>query len=512
MRIGVLEVLTDEVQSSFISNLYNRNFRRYFASVMPQAVSVWCRELGHDVHYATYYGVGKPEEILPGDLDVIFLSTYTRASTLAYALARIYKRRGATTILGGPHATAFPTDSLRFFDFVVHECDKQLIAAVLDGEHEPGSVVSSGHQLKEFPSVEQRMPEIRQATLGPNGRRGLVSNVPMLTSIGCPYRCDFCVDWKNDYVMLPGERLLADFRYVAENLPGIILAMHDPNFAVRFDEVLDIIEQIPPERRNPYVMESSLSILRGPRLRRLRDTKCVFAAPGVESWADYSNKAGAGISVGRDKLEKVVEHFEELHEHVDGIQANFIFGTDVDSGTEPVELTTEFVERVPYVWPTMNIPVPFAGTPLYDRFHTEGRVLEAMPFAFYYAPNMVVRPLHYSTLDFYDNLIKIYRAITSPRLLVRRVRSAPNARYAALHVLRTAETAHDTRTLQKLRNEIARDPEMGAFHEGKSDRLPAYYRGVLNERLGRFAELFDEDDLTPVLEPVGVSSRPRMLA
>ena len=506
MRIGVLEVLTDSVSSGWVDGLYDRHFRRYFASVMPQAVSVWCRELGHEVHYATYYGVGRPEEILPRDLDVIFLSTYTRASVLAYALARIYRRRGAVTVLGGPHATAFPTDSLRFFDHVVHECDKQLIAGILDGEHAPGSVLSSGHQLKEFPSVEQRMPEISKATLGPNGSYGWVSNIPMLTSIGCPYRCDFCVDWKNDYVMLPRERLLADLRYVSEKMPGIILAMHDPNFAVRFDEVLDLMEQIPPERRNPYLMESSLSILRGPRLHRLRDTNCVFAAPGVESWGDYSNKAGAGISVGREKLEKVVEHFEELHEHVPGIQANFIFGTDVDSGTEPVELTSEFVERVPFVWPTMNIPVPFAGTPLYDRYLADGRVLEAMPFSFYYAPHVVVRPLHYTTLDFYDKLIQIYRAITSSRLLVRRVRSAANWRYAALHVLRTAATRGEVKTLEKLRNAIASDPQMNAFHEGRSAKLPAYYRRVLNEQMGPYAELFSEDDLTPRLEPVGAAT------
>jgi hypothetical protein len=505
MRIGVLEILTDKVSAGWLGNTYNRKFRRHYASIMPQAVSVWCRELGHEVHYATHYGEGRPEDILPHDLDVVFLSTYTRASVLAYALARIFRRRGALTVLGGPHATAFPTDSLRFFDLVVQECDKPLIARILRREDPPGSVLSSGHQLREFPSVEQRMPEIATATFD-RGRRALLSNVPMLTSIGCPYRCDFCVDWRNDYVMLPRERLLADLRYVSEKLPGVILAMHDPNFAVRFDEVLDVMEEIPAGRRNPYLMESSLSILRGPRLRRLKETNCLYAAPGVETWGDYSGKAGAGISVGREKLEKVVEHFEELHEHVPGLQGNFIFGTDGDSGTEPIELTCEFVRRLPFVWPTINIPVPFAGTPLYDRYLADGRVLEAMPFAFYYAPYVVVRPLHYSTLELYDNLIEIYRTITSPGLLLRRVRSAASPSLAALHVLRTAAVMSEARTLQKLRAAIARDPEMSAFHEGRSSTLPAYYRNVLQEQLGPYAELFEEGDLTPRLEAGGATA------
>src|SRR5436190_761344 len=426
MRIGVLEILTDDVSPSWIGNAYNLHIRRAYASVTPQAISVWCRELGHEVHYATYFGQGRAEDVLPHDLDVVFMATYTRASMLAYALARIYRARGATTILGGAHATAFPTDSLRFFDFVVHDC-----------------------------------------------------------------------------AMLPGERLSEDFRFVSEKLPGVLLAIHDPNFAVRFDDVLQLMERIPPGRRNPYAMESSLAILRGSRLRRLQETNCVYAAPGVESWVEYSNKSAVGARVGREKLEKVVEHFEELHEYVPGLQANFIFGTDGDIGSEPVELTCEFIRRLPFVWPTINIPVPFGGTPLYDQFIAEQRVLEAMPFAFYYAPYVVVRPLHYSTLELYDNLIRMHGTIASMRLLARRLRASSNsARFAAMYLFRGLSEVGVVRELRKLRNRIAADRELLAFHEGTRTALPAYYRGLMKERLGRFAEVLSEEDLTPRLEPV----------
>jgi radical SAM superfamily enzyme YgiQ (UPF0313 family) len=148
-----LEVLEDSAPRNRVANIYNLHFRRQYASITPQAVSVWCRQLGHEVHYATYYGQSRPERLLPEELDVVFLSTYTQASVLAYALARLYRRRGALTVLGGPHATSFPTDSLRFFDLVVHDCDKPLIERILKGELEPGRVVSSGHVLEDLPSV-----------------------------------------------------------------------------------------------------------------------------------------------------------------------------------------------------------------------------------------------------------------------------------------------------------------------------------------------------------------------
>jgi radical SAM superfamily enzyme YgiQ (UPF0313 family) len=500
-----LEVLEDSAPRNRVANIYNLHFRRQYASITPQAVSVWCRQLGHEVHYATYYGQSRPERLLPEELDVVFLSTYTQASVLAYALARLYRRRGALTVLGGPHATSFPTDSLRFFDLVVHDCDKPLIERILKGELQPGRVVSSGHVLEDLPSVEERMPEIGIATLD-RGRPMRLSHVPLLTSLGCPYRCDFCVDWRNDYVMLPRERLLEDLRYISEHLSGLLVSFHDPNFGVKFDEVLSLIEQIPAGRRSPYVMESSLSILRGSRLQRLRETNCVYVAPGIESWTDYSNKAGTGRSQGQDKLEGVVAHFEELHRHVPGLQANFIFGTDGDEGEEPVELTREFIRRLPFVWPTLNIPIPFGGTPMYDRYLTEDRILEEIPFAFYYTPYLTLRVRHFDPLSYYDSLIRLYGAVASNKLLLRRLRSTRRSSLKLLHLLRTGGMRRSLIGLQFMRRRIARDPELRAFLEGRSRRLPGFYHERLRARLGPYLELLSGEDLKPRLEVPGASA------
>ncbi len=62
--------------------------------------------LGHETFYATYYGSGEPHRLLPGDLDVVFIASYTQASPIAYALGRLYGKAGTRTVIGGPHATA----------------------------------------------------------------------------------------------------------------------------------------------------------------------------------------------------------------------------------------------------------------------------------------------------------------------------------------------------------------------------------------------------------------------
>ncbi len=54
------------------------------------------------------------------------------------------------------------------------------------------------------------MPEIRASAFFWKRKPLLLSAVPMLASMGCPYRCDFCIDWNSTYRPLPADRLQAD--------------------------------------------------------------------------------------------------------------------------------------------------------------------------------------------------------------------------------------------------------------------------------------------------------------
>ncbi len=499
-RVGVLELLSDSVEQGWGRRFYGRRFRRHYASIMPQAVSAWCRELGHDVTYAIYYGQQDPRTLLPPELDVVFISTYTHASAAAMALARLFDREGTLTVIGGPHARSFPADCQRFFDIVVARCDKDLVDDIVSGRFAPGSVADSGRPLTDIPSVESRLPEITKSSLT-EGRRPMGANVPMLSSVGCPYTCDFCLDWNNPYIAIAPERLVEDLRFVAEKLPGVFVSFHDPNFGVSFDKTMAALETVPASARNPYFMESSLTILKPGRLQRLRDTNCHYVAPGVESWADYSHKAGVGQQVGREKLAGVLAQFHELHEHVPNLQANFIFGADQDAGDEPVELTSEFIRGAPFVWPVINIPTPFGGTPQYDRQLAAGRILEAMPFSFYYMPYLVMTLENYSPLEYYERMVTLCERAYSWSLLPARIAGTPSAAMKAINVLRTFGGQGIVRRLRGVRDRLASDAQFRAFHEGRDRRLPDVYRQMHASRLGRYAELLTDDEIAPRLEP-----------
>jgi radical SAM superfamily enzyme YgiQ (UPF0313 family) len=497
MRVGIIDLLTDAPLSGPLSRLYAAYFRKQFVSIGPQAVAVWCRRLGHEVTYATYYGQQDPRSLLPQDLDIVFIAAHTPCALLAYALAKVFRAEKVRTVLGGPHAKSFPEDASRFFDIVVTACDRDLIGDILGRHVDPATILSSRRPLTEIPTVAERRPEI-EASAFIRGRPGLTTIVPMLTSVGCPYTCNFCIDWNSSFVALPDEQIREDLLYISKHFPRAIVGYHDPNFAVRFDETMDMIASVPEGRRNGYIMESSLSILKESRLARLRKTNCVYVAPGIESWTDYSNKAGTAGKAGRDKLEQVVAHLHLLARFVPGIQANIMVGLEDDRGDEPIELTKEFIRRVPEVWPTINIPTPFGGTPLYEHYLAEGRVLRVMPFAFYYNPYLAIRIKHYTPLEYYDHLIDIHETLASNAMLFHRVRTRQHPAVRFIHSLRTYAGRQELGDFRRIRAMLANDRQFRAFHDGETEILPGFYHRELQRRLGPYARLLDSAERTPV--------------
>jgi radical SAM superfamily enzyme YgiQ (UPF0313 family) len=261
MRVAIIDLFGDASPRGPVQHLFSRYFTKQFMAIAPQAVAAWCRSLGHETHYATYHGQQDPLTLIPDDIDVLFVACYTRFSALAYALATIFRRRKVLTVIGGPHARSFPADCLRFFDIVVKDCDKALIADILGGQFDPPAIADSARPLTDVPSVEERMPDIIKASFH-LGRPLVTSTVPMLASTGCPYTCSFCMDWKTPYNALASERIAADLAYLSRHWPRLLVAYHDPNFAVRFDDMMDLMEGLEGPAQSVHDGEFSIDLER----------------------------------------------------------------------------------------------------------------------------------------------------------------------------------------------------------------------------------------------------------
>jgi hypothetical protein len=496
-KVGVVELLAYTVSSEWLLLRLVNKTKRQMYSIMPQVVSVWCRELGHDVEYATYYGQCDPLALLPDDLDVVFISASTQASALAYALAKIFRSRGATTVIGGPHAKCFPEDSSRFFDVTVTSCDRGLIEDIVAGRIDGPAIVGAERPPTSFPTIEERLPEIETAAFH-HGRATKTSVISLFSSVGCPYSCNFCTDWNSSYVPAPTEQLIEDLQFVSHHFPDAMLGFQDPNFGVRFDQTMAALRTVPRRQRNRYLMQCSLSILNEERMKALKETRCWYIAPGIESWSDYGNKMKMKKVKGQSRVVEIAEKFATLRSYCGGLQANFIFALDIDSDEQPFQLTREFIEQVPFVWPNLNIVTPYGGTPVYDAFAREERIFPCMPLALYCSPYLTFVLKNYEPVEFYNHLIELLDASTSLKVTAQRLVSKDHPVLKLGRVAQTSAVRHDIREMRTIRDEIRQNPQMQAFHSGRSMALPDFYQRHLNQRLGHYAELLSTQDRIPV--------------
>jgi hypothetical protein len=192
-------------------------------------------------------------------------------------------------------------------------------------------------------------------------------------------------------------------------------------------------------------------------------------------------------------------HLGDQVKYVSGIQANFLFGLDIDEGDEPVALTKEFIARVPFVWPSINIPTPFGGSPIYKRYIDEGRILTSMPFTFYTpAPYLVTTVKNYSPVTYYEKLIEMFSEITSWGMLLKGLRSASfKVQFAFL--LKSLGMRQMVGRFRNILGLMKADGKFRAFHEGESQILPEYYHYQYERLLGPYAPLLSHDDRRPML-------------
>jgi len=490
LRITVLDLVTKGPTRKAFARVMNPNL----ASIMPQAVAVWCEEQGHDVRFVCYTGFEDLSRELLEDTDVLFIGAFTRAAQLAYAISNLYRRRGAVTILGGPHARCYPEDAARFFDYVLGFTDKTVLEDVLR-ERRPqrpyGVQLAARRQPVALPGVEERWKFIEPTI----AKAPTFKIVPMIGSMGCPYTCSFCIDSVVDYQPLGFEQIKSDLRFLLTRMKKPRVGWHDPNFGVRFNDYMGAIEEAVPPGRIDFVAESSLSLLSEANLKRLQKNGFKGMLPGIESWYEFGNKSKTGRNQGLDKVRQVADHVNLILRHIPFVQTNFVLGLDCDEGAEPFELTKRFIDLAPGAYPAFSLFTAYGrAAPLNLELQRAGRVLP-VPFQFLNAHHaMNVRPLHYDWVTFYDHVIDLTRYALTGRRVYRRLLANRGIIPKWLNLVRALSSGRVVYQ-SKVRDMLASDPEFRAFFDGETERIPKFYEERVRRSLGPLWEALPEGAL-----------------
>jgi len=456
------------------------------ASIMPQVIGVWCRQEGHEVAFVCYTGFEDLLKELPGSLDVVFIGAFTEAAHTAYALSSLFRGKGAVTVIGGPHARCYPEDAIRYFDYVLGFTDRETLLDVLRdcSQHRPlGVQISASRQPTSLPGVRERWqfiePTIKKAPF--------LKMVPMLGSLGCPYTCSFCIDSTVPYQAMDFDVLREDLQFLLRKFKKPVVAWHDPNFGVRFDDFLNMIEEAVPPGRVDFIAESSLSLLSEPHLKRMRRNGFKGILPGIESWYDLGGKSKTGALQGMDKVRQVADHVNLILRYIPYIQTNFVLGLDSDEGAQPFELTKRFLYLAPGAFPGYSLLTAFGrAAALNLQYQRANRVL---PFPFHFLNNnqaMNVKPKNYSWSDFYGLVINLTEYSFSARAILRRFLATEGVTSRWMNLVRAVSSEGFGRIKyhKEILGRLDSDRQFRPYFEQDTTVLPDFYTNLVRAELG----------------------------
>lgn len=481
-NIGIIDLL----DRGPIHTTYQKIMRANLASIMPQALAVWCEEAGHHVSIGYYNGYENMISELPDKLDIVFIGSFTQSAYVAYALSRMFQSKGAVTVLGGPHARCYPDDAKKYFDYVCGFTDKKILNDILQqcqANRPEGLVLSATGQPESLPTVRERWKFMEPLlNLAP-----WIKVVAMIGSMGCPYRCGFCIDADVPYQPLDYMGIQDDLRFLLTKFKKPIVAWHDPNFGIRFDEFMDMIEDAVPVGSIRFIAENSLSILSEKNVERLKKNNFLALLPGIESWNDQSNKTMSGGKTGLEKVEKVAEQTNMILRHIPYLQANFILGLDCDGNNESFELTKKYLDLSPKAFPGFSLLTSFGeAAPQNLEYRRAGRIIG---FPFHFLDNtgvMNVRPVHFSWTAFYDQMIGLHQHAFSKSLILKRFLSNRGLIPRLTNLIRgmTFEGWGKIKYFQRIRHLLDEDREFRRFFEQESTKVPDFFVNRIKKDLG----------------------------
>jgi radical SAM superfamily enzyme YgiQ (UPF0313 family) len=346
-------------------------------------------------------------------VDVVGVSFMTGLAPRAFEIAEEYRRRGAVTVAGGYHPTLMPDQTAEHFDVVVVGEGEDLWPRVL-------ADVKAGRARRIYrsdspPSLAGRALPRRDLMDAAPGKYATTSAVQV--GRGCAHRCRYCsvtAFHGGQYRARPAAEVIAELRQLPRNLMFV-----DDNLFADREVALELMRRMAPLGKR-WVTQGSLEIADDPQLlRAARKAGCRGLFVGIET----TSAANLG-AVGKDFNDpaRYAQRISRLRRAGIAVQAGMIVGMDGD-GVDVFQRTLRFLQRTRIDALQLAILTPLPGTPLFDEFDRQGRVL-SRDWSRYDFRHVVIQPARMSAGQLQDGADWLYRQFYRlDRILLRFLRT-----------------------------------------------------------------------------------------
>ncbi len=369
------------------------------------------REAGHDV---MIYDASIEDYPLERYLDeaveagkpykVLGITAATPLIEDAWEMAKVGKKYGMTTILGGPHLTIMPAESLSpehpQVDYTFKGEAEEGIVAFVDALEQgkrpeaqdiPGLNYRVGddiyispvspmiEDLDTLPFPAHDLFKIDKYTnlqpltdgLDPHAR-----SFTILTSRGCPYKCSFCSKpvtgntWRGRSV----ENVIAEWRWVVQELQATEIGVTDDIWNLKLPRAKNLCRALVTENLNtvPWVTVHGMKVNHtDPELFHLmKAAGAKRVGFGVENGDPWMLKNVIRKGQTLDQVRNAFKWAKAANLQTMGF---FIFGMPGDT-EESMEKTIQLALELDPDLANFMLAAPFPGTDMWDVIETEGQV------------------------------------------------------------------------------------------------------------------------------------------
>lgn len=308
--------------------------------------------------------------------DVLGISIFTQEIDEIHEFVGKIKNeiRGITVVVGGPHVTALPRETLanyHNFDFAIYGEGEKTIVEFLTkfGSHEKyreikGLVFRSDKEVVQNPPREfiQNLDELPfpMYELLPSARAHMIQ-----THRGCPYACSFCYRTLGKKVRMKSPKKVVDeIEYALSLSTTNRFIVSDSSFAVDQEHAMEILDEIIKRginRRTKWDAQTKVSLAKRPLLEKMKAAGCDLIGFGFES-GDNEILKMTGKDITVEQGFECVKLARDLGFKVFGY---FIFGHPNET-RESVVKTINYAAALNPDSVTFGIMVPWPGTKVYE--------------------------------------------------------------------------------------------------------------------------------------------------
>jgi len=352
--------------------------------------------------------------------DIVATTAYTvEVYTVNSILQKVKEyNRNILTVIGGHHATMIPEDfNKEFIDVIVIGEGEITFQELVDTYEKEGNLRKiNGLALPQEGTLlfNRARKAIADLDKSPFPNRDLTKEyrnhyargkwrplASMMTSRGCPFRCDFCAMWKineGKYRLRSPESVVKELTIIEEKYIDFAddNTLHDLK---RAEKIYNLIKEKGIKKTYKLYARSDAVVRQPDIIEKWKEIGMELILIGFESFRDKELQA-------RNKRNTIRNNEEAIHIlQENGVEIAAYFLIDPNYTKEDFDALGDYVEKMNLTHPAFTILTPFPGTDLFEKRYNDLVTHNYEKFDFFHS----LFPTKLPEEEFYKHLGNLYR-------------------------------------------------------------------------------------------------------